>query len=45
MSKVVTMKETIVTSVEDGDLLCIGGYVCRTLFAAVRPNYDHVHLL
>lgn len=45
MSKVVTMKKTTVANVEDGDLPYIGDYVCRTLFAAVRPNYDHVHLL
>lgn len=38
MSKVVTMKKTTVANVEDGDLPYIGDYVCRTLFAAVRPT-------
>lgn len=36
MSKVVTMKEAIAAHVKDGDFLYIGGYVCRTPFAAVH---------
>ena len=35
-SKVVTMKEAIATHVHSGDFLFIGGYICRTPFAAIH---------
>jgi len=36
MSKVMTMKEAIEQHVHDGDFLFIGGYICRTPFAAIH---------
>lgn len=36
MSKVVTMEQAISEHVEDGDFLFIGGYICRTPFAAIH---------
>jgi len=36
MSKRVTMKEAIAAHVHDGDFLFIGGYICRTPFAAIH---------
>ncbi len=36
MNKVVTMKEAVASHIKDGDLLFIGGYVCRTPFSAVH---------
>ncbi len=36
MSKVMTMKEAIDEHVHDGDFLFIGGYICRTPFAAIH---------
>ncbi len=36
MSKVMTMKEAIAEHVSDGDFLFIGGYICRTPFAAIH---------
>ncbi len=36
MSKVMTMKEAIERFVHDGDFLFIGGYICRTPFAAIH---------
>ncbi len=36
MSKVMTMREAIAEHVHDGDFLFIGGYVCRTPFAAIH---------
>jgi len=36
MSKVMTMREAIADHVADGDFVYIGGYVCRTPFAAVH---------
>lgn len=36
MSKVTTMKKAIADHVRDGDFLFIGGYICRTPFAAIH---------
>ncbi|WDP89227.1 MAG: CoA transferase subunit A [Desulfobacter sp.] len=36
MNKVVTMKEAIADHVRDGDILFMGGYICRTPFSAVH---------
>lgn len=36
MSKVMTMREAIAEHVHDGDFLFIGGYICRTPFAAIH---------
>lgn len=36
MSKVMTMREAISEHVHDGDFLFIGGYICRTPFAAIH---------
>ncbi|HAR99390.1 MAG TPA: CoA transferase subunit A [Syntrophus sp. (in: bacteria)] len=36
MSKVMTMREAIADHVADGDFVYIGGYICRTPFAAVH---------
>ncbi len=36
MSKVMTMKQAIANHVNDGDFLFIGGYICRTPFAAIH---------
>lgn len=36
MSKVMTMREAIERFVQDGDFLFIGGYICRTPFAAIH---------
>lgn len=36
MSKVMTMKEAIERHVHDGQFLFIGGYICRTPFAAIH---------
>jgi glutaconate CoA-transferase subunit A len=36
MGKVMTMKEAIAEHVKDGDFLFIGGYVCRTPYAAIH---------
>ena len=36
MTKVVTMKQAIAEHVHDGDFLFIGGYICRTPFAAIH---------
>ncbi|MFH1149219.1 MAG: CoA-transferase [Actinomycetota bacterium] len=36
MSKVMTMREAISANVEDGAFLFIGGYICRTPFAAIH---------
>jgi len=36
VTKVVTMKEAIAQHVEDGAFLFIGGYICRTPFAAIH---------
>jgi glutaconate CoA-transferase subunit A len=36
VTKVVTMKEAIARHVEDGAFLFIGGYICRTPFAAIH---------
>jgi len=36
MSKVVSMKQAIAQNVNDGDFLFIGGYICRTPFAAIH---------
>jgi glutaconate CoA-transferase, subunit A len=36
MGKVTTMKEAIANHVRDGDFLFIGGYICRTPFAAIH---------
>jgi len=36
MSKVMTMKQAVAKHVHDGDFLFIGGYICRTPFAAIH---------
>ena len=36
MSKVMSMAEAIAAHVQDGDFLFIGGYICRTPFAAIH---------
>jgi len=36
MSKVVSMKKAIEENVKDGDLVFIGGYICRTPFSAIH---------
>ncbi len=36
MSKVMSMKQAIAKHVNDGDFLFIGGYICRTPFAAIH---------
>jgi len=36
MSKVTTMKKAVADHVRDGDFLFIGGYICRTPFAAIH---------
>ena len=36
MTKVVAMKEAVAEHVNDGDFLFIGGYICRTPFAAIH---------
>ncbi len=36
MSKVVSMADAVATHVQDGDFLFIGGYICRTPFAAIH---------
>ncbi len=36
MGKVITMKEAIARHVNDGDFIFIGGYICRTPFAAIH---------
>jgi len=36
MSKVMSMKQAITQHVNDGDFLFIGGYICRTPFAAIH---------
>ncbi len=36
MSKITTMKDAIAEHVHDGDFLFIGGYICRTPFAAIH---------
>ena len=36
MSKVTTMKKAIADNISDGDFLFIGGYICRTPFAAIH---------
>jgi len=36
MTKVMTMKQAVAQHVHDGDFLFIGGYVCRTPFAAIH---------
>jgi len=36
MNKAVTMKEAVAQHVSDGDFVFIGGYICRTPFAAIH---------
>jgi len=36
MSKVMTMKDAVAEHINDGDFLFIGGYICRTPFAAIH---------
>ncbi len=36
MSKVMSMQEAVAAHVRDGDFLFIGGYICRTPFAAIH---------
>lgn len=36
MSKVVSMKKAVAEHVHDGDFLFIGGYICRTPYAAIH---------
>jgi len=36
MNKIVPMKEAVDRYVKDGDFLFIGGYICRTPFAAIH---------